>query len=79
MMQLDYNTFFGQRCLDYKPNHFILAKTPINKTTQLWIYNKLRGRFSLCVVTGTDRLIDPVIVPAFENPQEAVFYELTWS
>lgn len=81
--ELDIIAWHTNRLLDYKPTHFVLAKTPVTSESINWIYAKLRGRF--CYV-GENNLNDEdpwsflgEQYPAFEDPQEAVFYELTWS
>lgn len=80
---IDLITWHTNRFLDYKPDHFVIAKTPVTNESHLWIYCKLKGRFSLTSINTSD-YIDPFDVfaenyPAFEDPQEAIFYELTWS
>jgi len=42
-----------------------------------WIATTLNGRYSL--VTMMDEDYQKFQVPAFEDPREAVLYELTWS
>ena len=63
------------RDLNFVPCHFIKASTSITPESKQWIQEKLRGRYSL---THTFSVFGDTI-PAFEDPQEATFYELTWS
>jgi hypothetical protein len=59
-----------------------VTKTPITNESKKWIYEKLTGRFSIIPVTGfyiTDTTDFNSKFPAFEDPSEATFYELTWS
>ena len=80
--QIDPTSWFSERELKYTPKHFIVSKTPLTNESKIWILNKLKGRFS---VTFTEDTIDDFLVlhlignPAFEDPKEAIFYELTWS
>jgi hypothetical protein len=88
-LKLDEITWFSERQLSYKPRHFIIAKTPITELSKQWIFDKLKGRF--CFVDyeeactshdmggAYDILATLEQYPAFEDPAEATFYELTWS
>lgn len=81
--------WFGNREMEYTPKHFTLAKTPLTEESKLWILNTLAGRFSVYHADDMDRhdllsatvhvTYDTWMRPAFEDPTEAVFYELTWS
>ena len=64
------------------PRHFIVTKTPITQESKQWILESLTGRF--CIVSSLeveDKMLlgFPVEIPAFEDPKEAIFYELKWS
>lgn len=67
------------------PKHFILAKTRLTEKSLFWIEEKLIGRYSLVSVDphDTDYTTNDWSAydywPAFEDPSEAVLYELTWS
>lgn len=88
-IKLDLNTWFTDRELLYKPKHFVVTKTPITSESKKWIYDKLKGRFTLLTIEmvnfihPTNIVIDSALsnteYPAFEDPAEATFYELTWS
>lgn len=79
--QLDPLLWYGQRKLDFEPAHFVRARTAITKKSSLWITDSLRGRYTLLPKNSEDdMMIDPLnYIPSFEDPSEAVFYELTWS
>jgi hypothetical protein len=50
--------------------------------SKIWILNKLKGRFSVAFAEDdTDDILVFQLMgkPAFEDPKEATFYELTWS
>ena len=55
------------------PEHFIKSNTELSDESKIWIYEKLHGRFSL---NGSELFIGQC--PSFENPKEAMMYELTW-
>ena len=84
-LELDVMTWFSERQLSHRPNHFIVTKTPVTEKSKQWIFDKLKGRF--CFIQADEMDIhDPNdllsmfnTVPAFEDPAEATFYELTWS
>jgi len=90
-MNQEYNidpiVWFGKRELPYTPPHFVVVKTPITQESKLWILSNLRGRFSLCKQLSNDsdtfNIMSTVIFnegyPAFEDPKEAVLFELKWS
>lgn len=71
-------TWFTDRELDFTPEHFVETTTPISDNSKIWILEKLTGRFSIGPgqETRAGFLLD--LVPYFEDPKEAVFYELTW-
>jgi hypothetical protein len=80
--QIDPVTWFSERELKHTPKHFIVSKTPLTPQGKMWILTKLKGRFSVTFSENDFEdffLINMMGNPAFEDPKEAVFYELTWS
>ena len=75
MNDLNLMTWFGQREMDYLPKHFVKTNTTITDVKHQWILEKLTGRFY--IDKTTDLFVEPIVY--FEDPKEAVFYELTWS
>jgi len=71
---LNLSQWFLERELNFMPNHFVRSNTPINAESYAWITEKLVGRFSL-ISGGTHG----ASFPAFEDPEEAVFYELKFA
>lgn len=64
------------------PRHFVVTKTPITQESKQWILETLQDKF--CIVSSLEiedkmMLGFPTEIPAFEDPQEATFYELKWS
>lgn len=81
---VDPYSWFGEREVAFTPPHFIITKTPISPESKGWIHANLRGRFS--IVYGDESPDGDVITiiwmagcPAFEDPQEALAYELKWA
>lgn len=76
MRKINLYTWFGQRELRHCPIHFIETKTAITPESKQWILENLTGRFYLAQKYYD---FDALEYPCFEDPQEAVLYELTWS
>ncbi len=76
-MNINYETYFAERQLDFLPKHFVVTNTAINNESLRWIYEKLHGRFYL--KTNASHLFDLDQYPCFEDPSEAVIYEITWA
>ena len=90
---VDPQVWFSNRELDHAPKHFVVTKTRLTVPAKTWIIDKLKGRYAIVAssVKSTDEDFDfwfPDAIeddsgaggfPAFEDPNEAIFYELTWS
>lgn len=76
---INLQTWFVDRELDYVPAHFVPVKTALSPESREWILEKLNGRFAVVVDTQFSPNNFGLTFPAFEDPKEAVFYELTWS
>lgn len=68
-------TWFSDRELPFAPEHFVKTNTPASSEAKSWIFEKLQGRFTFMTA---ERAGFGEFCPAFEDPKEAVFYELTW-
>jgi len=73
---INFDTWFIERELNMTPPHFTLTSTPITNESRIWVLEKLRGRFA--IKPSTFSSIGGPYQVAFEDPKEAVFYELTW-
>jgi len=64
------------------PVHFVIARTPSTSENLEWVLERLHGRFTL-VQNISDNNNDFMSYYqknyAFEDPKEAVQFELTWS
>jgi hypothetical protein len=79
--QLDPITWFSDRELHYTPKHFVVTSHPCTSESKQWVLDKLSGRFSVTYPVVSSNIIE-LVTPsciAFEDPQEATFYELKWS
>lgn len=84
--KLNIATWFSARSVAFKPRHFVPTKTPLTTESMLWILETLKGRFSITGNPLTDSMQSGLLLtdelnqaPSFEDPSEAVLYELTWS
>jgi hypothetical protein len=72
---INIHTWFIDRELTHVPKHFVYARTALTPVSRAWILERTTGRFALTTNRSADMLD---IYPAFEDPREAVFYELSW-
>lgn len=82
-MNINLMTWFSERELDYCPKHFVQVNTPIDDQKHLWILQNLQGRYHITQKKSKTNdeflFLFEDMFPCFEDPQEAVLYELTWS
>ena len=66
--------------LDYQPDHFVISKIPITDEAKEWVKTKITGRYSFVPSNFNDDEIvfTKTICVAFEDPKDAVLFELTW-
>jgi len=76
MIELDYNTWFCDRNLKELPVHFVKTGTPATNERIIWILEKFTGRFH---IGSPDFFGLKTGYVAFEDPKEALFYDLRWS
>lgn len=81
-MNINLMTWFSERQIDYLPKHFVATKTNWDEKKELWILEKCTGRYYVGNAESSEFLTslfydDKTVY--FEDPQEAVLYELTWS
>jgi hypothetical protein len=82
MNEYDVNPmiWFSQRELPYPPVHFVPVTTQLTEESKQWVLDHLQGRFSIAV-DATDFLfnLNSLGSISFEDPKEAVIFELKWS
>lgn len=82
---IDPVTWYSNRKLNHAPPHFVVANTRLTLASERWILDNLRGRYSVAEREDDDSeqntflLIMTDDFPAFEDPKEALMYELRWS
>lgn len=82
MRDIDPLVWFGTRELLAIPKHFIRATTPITSESQkMWVITKLKGRYSIGSFETANLVLGSVLNQYifFEDPAEAMMYELRWS
>lgn len=77
--RLNYFTWFAKRLVDHCPPHFVRTDFPATKESILWVYEHLNGRFAIIKKESEFLLFDMDTFLAFEEPDEAVIYNLKWS
>jgi hypothetical protein len=79
---IDPVTWYSERELKFTPKHFVVTNTKLTEEARHWIMNTLRGRFSI-IHKNTESEFLQILgyngYPAFEDPKEAITYELVWS
>jgi len=75
--------WYAKRELEFTPSHFIKSKVPLYSNSLEWLVNHTQGRYSIIQTLERDEdnfliVLSNLGYPAFENPQEAIMYELKW-
>lgn len=80
-MNINLYTWFAERKLDFLPKHFICTNTYVDDERHLWVLEKCIGRYYIGQKYDEGDFValfgEQIIY--FEDPQEAVLYQLTWS
>jgi len=73
--------WFSTRELSTVPPHFVQGNTPITEKSKLWVISKLQGRYALATLADESEALIPIPFEYifFEDPAEAMIYELRWS
>lgn len=79
--ELDPRSWFCERELSYPPRHFIQATTKVTDESKQWVLEKLKGRFAVTQNVSSDFLenLGSLGIISFEDPAEAMMFELKWS
>ena len=80
-MNIDIMSYYSNRHLTFVPPHFVKTSTPSSPESFFWVKSKLTGRFAVYSSTSNDEtmIFDLRTYIYFEDPKEAVLYELRWS
>ena len=84
VLDIDPINWFSNREINSNPKHFVIAQAVLSEEARMWVMDKLKGRFTILPVTATggdgwDNMYTMRSLVSFEDPSEAVLYELTWS
>lgn len=80
MKEISPIEWFGNRLLTFCPPHFIKSTTPVSENNRLlWIENNLHGRYAFWFEVGHQIVNGSDMFVAFEDPGDAMLYELYWS
>jgi hypothetical protein len=71
--------WYGTRELKVTPPHFTKCTTPLTDDSLQWVITKLQGRFSKEDGSDDDDFFVTTQYILFEDPAEAMIYELRWS
>ncbi len=78
-MKLNIDTWNKSREVSFCPKHFIPTTAPLTSEAKLWVLERLQGRYFITLMSRRNTVFDHYAKIYFEDPQEAVLYELTWS
>lgn len=73
--------WYGTRELKLTPPHFVKCSAPLTGTSLEWVITKLQGRYTKDDAWDDDSelfFVDTQYI-SFEDPAEAMLYELRWS
>jgi hypothetical protein len=76
--EIDPQSWFGTREIKGGiPKHFVKATTSMSEESYLWVVKKLYGRFGTSM--DLSNLMLDIHYIYFEDPKEAMIYELRWA
>ena len=81
MREVNPIVWFGERELTHVPPHFTKAVTSVTQESLMWVSSKLIGRYAMTTHTDLDSgfIFESHTYIYFEDPAEAMIYELRWS
>jgi hypothetical protein len=78
-LAINIDTWNNAREVNYCPKHFTSTTAPLSEEAKLWVLERLHGRYYIGLNSYRNTIFDTTATIYFEDPQEAVLYELTWS
>lgn len=78
-LTINIDTWNKAREVSFCPKHFTPTNTPLTEEAKLWVLERLHGRYYVGLNTFRSSIFENIATIYFEDPQEAVLYELTWS
>jgi len=79
MREMDPLVWFGNRVVKPAPRHFTGTSVPSNHDIHSWVLTNLKGRYSLETNSFGGHSLDLGSYYYFEDPAEAMIFELRWS
>jgi hypothetical protein len=79
MLEVDPILWFSTRETKFAPPHFVVAQTKLTIESLHWVRNNIRGRFSVLGDPADLLFGNDLGSVAFEDPKDAMIYELKWS
>lgn len=81
---IDPRVWFCEREVSYPPRHFVPTKSRLTDESKQWILDSLRGRFAITQSNNDTTLFEDfdtsyIGYASFEDPKEAMLFELRWS
>ena len=76
---INIDTWNKAREINYCPKHFVAATTTLTEESKLWVLERLHGRYYVSLQSNRRTIFENNVTIYFEDPKEAVLYELTWS
>lgn len=76
MNQINLFTWFTDRQMTNLPKHFVPTKAQVTDDSINWVMERFTGRF---YIKSGYQFWDDKQELYFEDPKEAMMYELTWS
>jgi len=71
--------WFAEREVSYPPSHFVTATTPVTNESKQWVLDYTTGRFAITPNTTDLFNLESIGTISFEDPKEAMLFELKWS
>jgi hypothetical protein len=78
-LTVNIDTWNKAREINYCPKHFVAATTTLTEESKLWVLERLHGRYYISLQNNRRSVFETNVTIYFEDPKEAVLYELTWS
>ena len=78
-LTVNIDTWNKAREINYCPKHFVAATTTLTEESKLWVLESLHGRYYISLQNNRRSVFETNVTIYFEDPKEAVLYELTWS
>lgn len=79
MKEISPIEWFGNRRLDFCPSHFVKSHTALTEERRLWVENNLHGRYAIWFSVENHVVKYSDVFIAFEEPGDAMLYELHWA